>query len=542
MKKVVFFVIFLTSFIFVRTENYFKNGSQIKVKNENDSIFVIKNFDFSSKVSLKPVKKNEFIIKTEKGDSAIILEDDSKKLLNFYFSKDLKNEDLLEFKINIFQNYNMDDSLLIYFDKNYKLKRDYDSYSKLVDFLYEKNSPKIDSLITFYYMNDSTNINVIYKNSLVLRDLDEDEKAFNILKKAINILDSSYISFNIAVELIFDYEKLDLPLLKKILDFTFDNFYKNEDFIYVLYQCIDFYEKDILKHEILSKMDKLLDLQVSDDIRFSVSAFFIEKGYSVEKSVKNLLNLSESEIYYDYGDWLNFYLAKGYLILKDYEKSARYLEIAENEYKLEGKDLFRTGFDLAVETKDKKKIEYYGIKLLSENLYDEKVFKLVENNLGIGKKDVERKVYTYLKSKMDTFKLPEFEIESMDRQKIKLSKLVNGKITVLNFFSSTCPYCKKEVSILNEIKETYKKNKNFEFLAIASDNETQSLKKFIDETKFSFTTFLNGSLLMDSLKIEGVPTIFIIDKNRIVRFTKVGYFEDLYGYIKTRVEFLRSLE
>ncbi|MEO0289390.1 MAG: TlpA disulfide reductase family protein [candidate division WOR-3 bacterium] len=542
MKRSVFLFVFLCSFIFVSTENYFKNGSFLKIKSEKDSIFVIKNFDYYSKVSLKHSKNKEFLIKTEKNDSVIIIEDDSQKLLNFYFSKNMKNKDLLEYKIGIFQNYDMDDSLSVYLEKNYRLKKDYDSYSKLIDFLYEKKFQTIDSLLNFYYLNDSTNLNVIYKNSLVLKDLKENEKSFNILKKAIDILDSSYISFNIAVELIFDYEKLELPLLKKVLDFTLTNFYKDEDFIYILYQCMDFYEKDILKQEILSKMEKLLDQQISDDIRFSISAFFIEKGYSVEKSIKNLLNLSESEIYDDYGDWLNFYLAKGYLILKDYEQSSKYLEIAEKDYKLEDRDVFQTGFDLAVETNDKKKIENYGIKLLSENLYDEKVLKIVEKNSGIMKKDIEKKVYAYLKSKMDTFKLPEFEVERMDGQKIELSKIVNGKITILNFFSSTCPYCKKEINILNEIKETYRKNKNFEFLAIASDDETESLNRFIGETKFSYTVFPKGSLVMDSLKIEGVPTIFIIDRNRVVRFVKVGYFDYLYGYIKTRIEFLRSLE
>ncbi|MEO0237718.1 MAG: TlpA disulfide reductase family protein [candidate division WOR-3 bacterium] len=542
MKKLIFLFVFLGSFVIVSAENYFKNGSLIKIKSEKDSIFVIKNFDYYSKISLKPSKNKEFLIKTEKNDSVIIIEDDSKNLLNFYFSKKIKSGDLLEYKISIFQNYNMDDSLLVYLDRNYRLKKDYDSYSKLVDFLYEKKFQNIDSILNFYYLNDSTNLNVIYKNSLVLKDLNENEKAINILKKSIGILDTSYISFNIAVELIFDYEKLELHLLKKVLDFTFANFYRNEDFIYILYQCMDFYEKDILRQEILSKMEKLLDQQISDDIRFSVSAFFIEKGYFIEKSVKNLLNLYESEIYYDYGDWFNFYLAKGYLILKDYEQSFKYLEIAEKDYKLEDKDLFQTGFDLAVETNDKKKIENYGIKLLSENLYDEKVLKIVEKNLGISKKDIEKKVYTYLKSKMDTLKFPEFEVESMDGQKIKLSKIVNGKITILNFFSSTCPYCKKEINILNEIKKTYKKNKNFEFLAIASDDETESLKRFIDETKFSYTVFPKGSLVMDSLKIEGVPTIFIIDRNGIVRYTKVGYFDYMYGYIKTRIEFLRSLK
>lgn len=542
MKKFISLIIFIYSFIFICSENYFKNGSTIKLKSEKDSIFLIKNLDFSSKVSLKPFKGNQFLIETENNDSVILLEDDSKNLLSFYFSKNVKNYDLYEYKINIFQNYKMDDSLLIYLEKNYNLKKDYDSYSKLIDYLYEKKYQTIESLIDSYYLKDSTNINVVYKNSLVLKDLGKNDKSFNILKQSVNIFDSSYVSFNIALELIFDYEKLDLTLLKKLLDFTFENFYRNEDFIYVLYQCMDFYEKDILKQRILSMMEKLFDHQISDEIRFSVSTFFIEKGYSVEKSIENLLNLLESEIYYDYGDWFNFYLAKGYLNLKDYEQSTKYLEIAEKEFYLESGDIFRTGFDLGIETNDKKKIENYGIKLLSENLYDEKVLKLVEKNLGIGKKDIEKKVYTYLKSKMDTVKFPEFEIEDINGGKVKLSEFIDGKITILNFFSSSCPYCKKEVPILNQIKESYRKNKNFEFIGIASDHERESVKNFIEETKCSYTVFKNGNSLMDSLKIEGVPTLFIIDKNRIVRFVKIGYFEDLYGYIKTRIEFLRNMK
>uniref|UniRef100_A0A7C3J611 TlpA family protein disulfide reductase n=1 Tax=candidate division WOR-3 bacterium TaxID=2052148 RepID=A0A7C3J611_UNCW3 len=542
MKKFLFYFVLILSFLSVSSENYFKSLGQIKIKSNSDSIFVVKNLDYYSKYTLKPSKKGEFLIKTDKGDSIIVIEDSSENLLDIYFFKNLKVDNIVEYKTEIFQNYNLDDSLLVYLKKSFNLKKDYDSYSKLLDFQLERDYQKADSLLKFYYLSDTTNLNIIYKNSIVLKDMNKNEEAFNILKKATNYLDNSDISFNIALELIFDYEKLDTTFLNYLLGFTYKNFYKNEDFIYVLYQSMDLYDKKIIDDKILKEMEKLFDYEISDDVRFSVCAFFIDKEYSVEKSVQNLVNLYESDIYGSYGDWLNYYLAKGYLLLKDYKECEKYLNVAENEFNLKGKEIFQIGFDYGLATDDREKIQTYGIKLLSENMFDDKISQIVEKKIGLKRKDIEKKVYDYLKSQMDTFKLPDFEIENMNGEKTDISKIIKGKVSILNFFSSNCPYCKKEIPILNKIKESYKNNKNFEFLAISSDNQKEPLKKFINETNFSYSVFYKGSSLMDSLKIEGVPTIFIVDRDNKVRFVKVGYYDELYGYLKTRMEFLKSLK
>ncbi|KUK50930.1 MAG: Alkyl hydroperoxide reductase [candidate division TA06 bacterium 32_111] len=542
MKKILFYFILISSFLFISSENYFKSSSQIKIKSNNDSIFVIKNLDYPSKFTLKPSKNGEFSIKTYKGDSIIIIEDSSEKLMDIFFLKNMKINDILEYKIDVFQNYNMDDSLLVYLKKSFSVKKDYDSYSKLLDFQLERSYQKADSLLEFYYLSDTTNLNIIYKNSVVLKDMNKDDESFNLLKKAVNYLDTTDISFNIALELIFDYEKLDTKVLTYILDFTYKNFYRNEYFIYVLYQSMDLYEKKIIDNRILKDMEKLLDYEISDDARFSVCAFFIDEGYEVEKSIQNLVSLYESDIYGSYGDWLNYYLAKGYLLLKDYEECEKYLNVAENEFSMKEREIYQIGFDYGLATDDMEKIKTYGVKLLSENIYDDKILQIVEKKIGLNRKDIEKKVYDYLRSQMDTFEFPDFEVEGLDGKKKNISRIVKGKVTILNFFSSNCPYCKKEIPILNKIKESFKKNKNFEFLAISSDNQIEPLKRFINETNFSYSIFYKGGLLMDSLKIEGVPTIFIVDREQKVRFVKVGYFDELYGYLKTRMEFLKSLK
>ncbi|HAF07713.1 TPA: hypothetical protein DCG82_04875, partial [candidate division WOR-3] len=345
MKKILFYFILISSFLFISSENYFKSSSQIKIKSNNDSIFVIKNLDYPSKFTLKPSKNGEFSIKTYKGDSIIIIEDSSEKLMDIFFLKNMKINDILEYKIDVFQNYNMDDSLLVYLKKSFSVKKDYDSYSKLLDFQLERSYQKADSLLEFYYLSDTTNLNIIYKNSVVLKDMNKDDESFNLLKKAVNYLDTTDISFNIALELIFDYEKLDTKVLTYILDFTYKNFYRNEYFIYVLYQSMDLYEKKIIDNRILKDMEKLLDYEISDDARFSVCAFFIDEGYEVEKSIQNLVSLYESDIYGSYGDWLNYYLAKGYLLLKDYEECEKYLNVAENEFSMKEREIYQIGFD-----------------------------------------------------------------------------------------------------------------------------------------------------------------------------------------------------
>lgn len=535
-----FLLIILFIFLSLFSTDIFVPGNKIEFKEKQDSLFFIKNLDFSNYRILKPLKNDLFSLKTEKNDTVVIFESEGKPI-KIFFRKDLFENTLLEMKIKIFTNYNEKDTVLYYLNENFSKRKDFYSYSQLIDYIYENYNDSIREYLEKYYNIYPTNINVLFKNSLVYKDFGDTLKAFEILKKALPYLDTSEISFNIVGEILFTYH-LEKSSLEDLLIFTFDRFYTKDDFPYIIYFAIDMYEKKMLSINFLNHFETLLNKNIGDEIIFLISSFFIDNNYDVENTLKRLQPLYESDLYYDYGDWINYYMAKGNLVLKRYDQVKKYLQMAEEEFNLNNVEIYRIGFDYAIEVNDKELLLDYGIKLLSENMYDKKINDILVKELNLKKTEIRKRVFDFLKVGMDSLSLPEVEITDLDGKIYKITEISKNRIKILNFFATWCPYCKKELEILNLLKEEFKNDKDFDFIAVTSEDDKDRVKNFLKERKFNFKVYCGGNNLMDSLNLEDIPVILLIDKRGKIKFIKVGYTESILEYVKTRMEFLRSLK
>lgn len=88
---------------------------------------------------------------------------------------------------------------------------------------------------------------------------------------------------------------------------------------------------------------------------------------------------------------------------------------------------------------------------------------------------------------------------------------LKGKTTLVNFWSTTCEPCIKELPYLNKLKETLGSKANF--IAITFDNK-EKVDKFLSKNEFKYQHITNS---LDQLKsyfpILRNPMTFIIDKN-----------------------------
>jgi thiol-disulfide isomerase/thioredoxin len=92
---------------------------------------------------------------------------------------------------------------------------------------------------------------------------------------------------------------------------------------------------------------------------------------------------------------------------------------------------------------------------------------------------------------------------------------LKGKMTLINFWSTTCEPCIKELPYLNKLKETLDKKANF--IAITQDNN-EKVEKFLAKQKFNFQHITNS---LQELKLYFPllrnPMTFIVDKNGNIR-------------------------
>lgn len=125
--------------------------------------------------------------------------------------------------------------------------------------------------------------------------------------------------------------------------------------------------------------------------------------------------------------------------------------------------------------------------------------------------------------------LPEFNIETLDGQKLKSSDL-KDKTTVLVFFATWCPPCRKELPhVQKEIWEKFKSNKDFQLFVIGREHTVEEMKKFKEENGFTFPMVADTN--RDIFKLfakQNIPRTYIINPNGKIEVAKTGFDLDSF--------------
>ncbi len=148
---------------------------------------------------------------------------------------------------------------------------------------------------------------------------------------------------------------------------------------------------------------------------------------------------------------------------------------------------------------------------------------------------------------------PRFTLKDMDGKSISLADY-KGKVVVLDFWATWCSPCKSSFPGMQQAVTRYKDDKDVAFLFIDTRekvaNYQQLASDFLTENHYTFKVLyddmnLDGtkSKLYKEYKLEGfgIPAKFIVDREGIVRFEKIGYMpgksdEDLANEVADMVE------
>ena len=120
---------------------------------------------------------------------------------------------------------------------------------------------------------------------------------------------------------------------------------------------------------------------------------------------------------------------------------------------------------------------------------------------------------------------PDFTLPLTDGSEAKLSELLKDKeVVVLNIFASWCGPCEKEFP---DMEKTYQKYKDkMEIVAVSGDlvlDEMEDMVKYKEEHNLSFLIGMKNESI-DSLKVGGFPTTYIIDRNGRIVFSQSSAF------------------
>jgi peroxiredoxin len=130
--------------------------------------------------------------------------------------------------------------------------------------------------------------------------------------------------------------------------------------------------------------------------------------------------------------------------------------------------------------------------------------------------------FTNLRAEEKTL-APDFKLQDLSGAFVQLNSFRDRKSVLMFFWTSWCPYCLKELKVLNN-KLKKLEEEGVELLAINVEEPASKADRVIKNYKLVFRVFLDGdSSVANSYGIVGVPSFVLVDKKGYIRFVD-NYF------------------
>lgn len=102
------------------------------------------------------------------------------------------------------------------------------------------------------------------------------------------------------------------------------------------------------------------------------------------------------------------------------------------------------------------------------------------------------------------------------------SDVLKGKVVLVNFWATWCPYCRKEKPAIDAFWQDYR-DKGFEVVSISIDDPPEKIAAWMKDKRYAFMAApTNASVTAAFGNISSVPTSFIVDSDGHIRHKIAG--------------------
>ena len=109
-------------------------------------------------------------------------------------------------------------------------------------------------------------------------------------------------------------------------------------------------------------------------------------------------------------------------------------------------------------------------------------------------------------------------IDQRTGKKVKLSKYVEGKVALIDFWASWCRPCRKEMAYIVRLHEKYGKRQDVVFISLNVWDKPESQAQAIKDMRMEWTQLTDSTRnATDTYGVDGIPQILLIGKDGIIR-------------------------
>ena len=136
----------------------------------------------------------------------------------------------------------------------------------------------------------------------------------------------------------------------------------------------------------------------------------------------------------------------------------------------------------------------------------------------------------------DLEKAPGFSLKDLGKLQgndVQLSSF-EGKVILLNVFTTTCDVCRAEFPNLIAINDKYSHRDDVQMVGIAIDPMVEPVQSLVDIIGINYTVLMGELQTLVNWKVKGFPTSFLINKQ--------GEIYKRYVGLKDKSVFIRDIE
>jgi len=104
---------------------------------------------------------------------------------------------------------------------------------------------------------------------------------------------------------------------------------------------------------------------------------------------------------------------------------------------------------------------------------------------------------------------PTFNTKTIKGEEFSL-QFNNSNSTIITFWASWCPPCRKELPILDEINN---ENMNVRIIGVNIDGDIRDAEKFVNQYNISFMSVIDEDFITIKYGVSKIPETFFINQN-----------------------------
>jgi len=114
------------------------------------------------------------------------------------------------------------------------------------------------------------------------------------------------------------------------------------------------------------------------------------------------------------------------------------------------------------------------------------------------------------------------------------SESLKGKVLLVNFWATWCPYCRKEKPVIDDFWQDYR-GRGFEVVSISVDDPPEKIAAWMQDKGYAFMAAPTNTSVRGAFgEVSSVPTSFIVDADGTIRHRIGGQVH--YPRLKNLVE------